>query len=307
MNDRPLTSPLPNLTEAELHALLGGSNNILMGAPGSGKTYALPTYIEAGLSLVVVTTDPHGEESLLDSMSDRKLDFSKLYWRRAMPANPSWDTLKNQAQMISLSGYDDLTKIKTGIRKSDYGQFYGLLSTLANFVDERTGRELGPVDQLGPDFAFALDGLTGVNMMAMDMVIGAKPAAHQGEWGVAMNAEERLLMKLCSDCNCFFTLIAHVDKEYKENTGTTELMAGALGKKLAPKFPRTFSDIILSLKEGGNFSWSTIQAGADLKSRNLPFSAKLPPDFGQIVKVWRERKAKVEATLETQPSNQGAT
>src|SRR3990167_4786085 len=99
------------------------------------------------------------------------------------------------ANKISLMGYDDLSKLKTGIEKKDYQQFMLLLRTMANFQCQRTGEAYGPIDSWDATRAFAVDSLSGVNRMAMDMMIGAKPTAHQGEWGVSMNAEERLISK----------------------------------------------------------------------------------------------------------------
>ena len=51
-----------------------GTNTLLLGEVGNGKTSSLPTFIAAGvklkipLKLAVIITDPGGEESLLDGM-----------------------------------------------------------------------------------------------------------------------------------------------------------------------------------------------------------------------------------------------
>jgi len=125
----------------------------------------------------------------------------------------------------------------------------------------------------------------------MDLMVGGKPTPHQGEWGVAMNAEEKLLLKLTSDLKCFFCLTAHVEKEKDAISGMPLIMVSALGSKLAPKIPRTFSDVVLAVKEGDKFNWSTGAIGVDLKGRSLPIADGLEPSFEQIVEIWKRRNA----------------
>ena len=287
--------PPPSATESESQ-LLSCPKTLLMGPPGSGKTDSLTTYIEAGLDLFVIITDPGGDESLIDAVKRRKLDINKLHYYYLSPASPSWDTLGKMAKKIGLMGYDDLSKLKTGIEKSDYQQYFKLIALCGNFIDQRTGKEFGPIDSWGEDRAFALDSLSGVNTMAMDMVLGAKPTAHQGEWGVAMSAEEKLIKKLCSDLKCFFTLTAHIEREPNEITGVPTISVGALGRKLAPKLPKDFSDAVLQVKTEAGFFWSTQENNTDLKARTLPLSSKLQPSFCQVVDSWRKRKELATST-----------
>ncbi len=280
---------------------LRGTSTMLIGPTGTGKTYSLSTFIEAGLKLAVVFTDPGGDESFLDSMNDRGLPLDNAHWRYIAPASPPWSALEEMAKKIGSMGYEDLTKIKSGIAKREYNQFVQLLATFANFTCEHCGLEIGPVDKLSSEWAVGLDGLSGLNVMAMDMTIGGKPAAHQGEWGVAMNAEEKLVSKLTSDLVAFFFLSAHVERELNEAAGYTQLMASALGRKLAPKLPRTFSDVVLARREGDKFFWSTTAMNVDLKTRTLPLSDTLQPSFVQIVDRWRQR-AKLTSTANQEGS-----
>ena len=73
-------------------------------------------------------------------------------------------------------------------------------------------------------------------------------------------------------------------------------MASTLEKALAPKLPRLFSDVILSVKEAATFSWSTAAIGADLKARNLEIKDGLPPSFGPIIKSWQSRGGTIQET-----------
>jgi len=276
-------------------SILSGTKTLLLGAPGSGKTWSLTTLIEAGLELFVLITDPGGEESLLDAMRRKNLPIDKLHWRYVPAASPSWRTLGIMAQQIGSMGYEGLTKIKTGIEKQDYQQFMQVLHVCSNFNCVRTGLEYGPIDSWGPDRVFALDSNSGLSTMCLDMMIGAKPAAHMGEYGVGMNAQQKLIQKFCSDLHCFFVLTAHLDRSYDEIRGKPQLMVSALGSKLAPKLPKDFSDVILAYREGTEYFWSTAALDVDLKARTLPLDDKLSPDFGQIVVEWRER-ARLAAT-----------
>lgn len=260
-----------------------GTKTLLCGGPGTGKTYSLTTFIEAGLDLAVVVTDPGGDESLLASMKERKLPLEKLHMKYLPVATQSWEVLKAVSGRINIMGYKDLSEMKHGLEKQAHRQFIELLETLSNFVDDRTGEKLGAIDTWGPDIALSIDSFSGVNKMALDLMVGGKPAPHMGEWGVAMNIEERLLDKLCSDTKCFFVATAHVETEFDEVAGRRFLMPAFLGSKLAPKVPRIFSDVVMAYKEGDKFYWTTTESNAFLKARNLPLSSKLAPSFAQIV------------------------
>src|SRR4030095_12758190 len=269
---------------------ISGTKTLLLGPPGRGKTTSLVTFIEAGLDLFGIGTDPGFEESLLDAMDRKHLPMDKLHYRYVAPASAPWDTLLDAATKVKSMTYEQLSSMKGG-DKSGYTQFLELLRTLADFTDQRTGENFGPVDAFPENCAVCLDSLSGINVMALDMMIGGKPTAHQGEWGVAMNMEEKLVLKLTSDLKCFFVLTAHVEKEPDLLSGVPLTMVGALGKKLAPKLPRTFSDGILTIKEGDNFTWRTAALNVDLKSRSLPIANGLEPSFKQIVDIWKRRNA----------------
>ena len=60
-----------------IKTILKPPTTLLMGPPGSGKTTALTTYIEAGLKLAILFTDPGGEESFIAAMERKKLPFRR--------------------------------------------------------------------------------------------------------------------------------------------------------------------------------------------------------------------------------------
>ena len=262
---------------------------VLMGPPGSGKTWALTSYIEEGLDLCVLVTDAGGVTALRRAMYHRGLDPKRLHYRYIAPATPSWTSLKAIARRINDMTYADLAKDKGGIEKKSYQQFYEMLSALENFTCDHCGGQFGAVDTWGPDdMAFGFDGMSGLNIMCLRMMIGGKPTAHEGEWGVSMGVEEQFIQKFTDDLNCFRCMTAHVEKEPNIVTGIPTTTMAALGRRLAPKLPRSFDDIVFTRREGTEFHWSTMEAGADTKASNLPLSATLKPSFKDLITNWRK-------------------
>jgi len=287
-------------TEAQL-THLQGSGVLLIGIPGSGKTYSLSTLISAGLETFVITTDPGGLDALLDSMSDRKLPMDKLHYHYCPPATASWDDLLQQARKISMLDYKGVKGMKAG-DKTAFANYLQFLSRMKNFIDDRTGEEFGAVDSwpASSNRAIVVDTLTGVNAMALRLMIGGNPTAHEGEWGVAMGVEELLLQTFTSDIKCFGVMTGHIDYDRDFVNGTIVGRVSLLGQKLAPKIPRLFGDVVAAINTGGDFHWSTIAYGLELKTRSLPHSDKLEPSFEPIVRKWRERNAALTASQ--QPS-----
>jgi len=135
-----------------------------------------------------------------------------------------------------------------------------------------------------------IDSLSGLSTISWYLTVGNKPTGAPGEWNIAMNFIEALLMKINSDRQCYFTLTAHVEKEMDEITGVSRVMTSTLGRKLAPKIPRFFSEVVYAQRGGTPpFRWSTIDATADLKNRVLPVSPALAPSFVPIVEGHRNR------------------
>lgn len=272
---------------------IGAPSVLLMGAPGSGKTFSISTLIEAGLEVFVIITEPNGLDTILDAMQRKNLPMDKLHWHVIAPMPTNIKTLQEQATKINTMGYEDLGKIKTGISKRDATQYMDVLKQIENFTDQRTGNSYGDVTTWGPTRAFVLDSLTGINIMVQDCTVGSKPTMHQGEYGVAMNAIHRLVVTLTS-LDCYFVLMAHIDRVVDPIRGGTFIMLSALGQKLAPKLPAPFSECILAVRDGANYYWSTATPNVDTKSRALPISAQLKPSFAPIVEIGKKRAEMVQ-------------
>lgn len=279
---------------------------LIEGAPGSGKTFSLATLAKAGIETFVIMTEPGGVESLIDAADAIKAPMDKLHWTSVQPAAAGWLALEQMITTVGTTSYEDITKLKSGVGKSETRvPAMKFLNSLKDFRCERTGKSYGDVSSWDHSRALCVDSLSGLSLMAMALTIGYKPAAHQGEWGVAMNFLEQLLLKLTSDRQSFFVLTAHVEKEQNELTGVNQIMASTLGRKLAPKIPRFFSEVVYAKRtivQGQPlFSWSTIDNAADLKNRALPISATLPPTFEPVVAAYL-RRTKLAGAMPPTPS-----
>lgn len=262
-----------------------------MGEPGTGKTWSLVTLMECGLDLFVLGTESRFRESLVDAMKAKGIDRKKLKTRLVAPARPSFRVMREQAKLVNSMSYESLSEIKITAGRADFAQFVELLDNCEQFIDEETGTKWGAIDSWMPDMnrAFAFDSLSGLNIMVHDNMLGGKPTAHQGEWGVSMNQEERFINKLTSDVKVPFVLTAHVEREPNEISGGVNVQVGALGRKLAPKIPRFFSEVIHTHRLGNEYLWSTNTPQYILKKRVLPLSDKIPPSFKPLIDAWRNR------------------
>ena len=261
---------------------LPGVNVLLLGASGSGKTHSVRTLVEAGLEVFVLFTEP-GMEVLADIPSD------KLHWHYIPPASPNFEDMISSATKINTMNLKMLSDLPD-INKKKYTEFIDVLVALSNFTSDRTGEAFGAVDAWGSERVLVMDSLTGLSLAAMNLVTGSKPVKNLADWGVSIDNLERLLTKLCVDLKCHFVLIAHLEREVDELTGGSTLMASTLGRKLAPKLPRFFSDVVHVKKAGDKYVWSTQTANVDTKTRNLTSGDALPPSFVPIINSWRQSR-----------------
>lgn len=279
---------------------LPGINTLIEGPTGTGKTHVLATIAEqTDLDLFVLFTES-GLESFLGYWTDRGKPIPTNVHYHVLERPPvSFETLAETADRINTVAQETLYKMQDPNR-SRHNQFVGLLRALANFPDDRTGERYGPVDKWGPNRAFALDSLSGINPIALSLVVGGKPVKSQADWGIAQDQIEKLIRQLCDGCKCHFVLTAHVEREVDQVFGGVKVTVSTLGKALAPKLPPMFSDVILSVREGTKFTWSTANALADLKTRNLPLAEAIPPHFGQIFQKWKSRGGRFSSTVQSQ-------
>lgn len=260
-----------------------GLNILLMGESGSGKTYSLRSLIDTGLELFVIQTEPGGTV-LADLPKD------KYHSHYIAPAAPSWDAMLDSAKKINTLSMGGLAKLE-GINKQEYAQWMEVISTLGNFQCERCGQSFGDVSTWDSSRVLVIDSLSGLNLMAMDLVVGSKPVKSMADWGIAMDNLARLINKLTTDTQCHVVLTAHLEPERDEVTGRIQNMPATLGKKLPATIPRFFDNVIHTTREGATFKWSTGTHATALKARDLPISENLEPTFDRIIRNWRTKYA----------------
>jgi len=277
----------------DIKSILPGVNVLVEGSTGTGKTYSLGTLADTGVELFVIFTES-GVETLAGYWTDRGLPIpSNVHWHVLPRPSGSFDTLAKSAETILTMTQESLHKMQDPNR-GKHNQFVGLLKALADFPDDRTGTRYGPVDSWGPERCLAIDSLTGINPIALSLVVGGKPVKSQADWGIAQDKIEKLIRQLTDGCRCHFVLTAHVEREVDQVFGGVKVTVSTLGRALAPKIPPMFSDVVLSYREGTKFFWSTANPQADLKARNLPIADGIAQDFKPIIEKWVSRGGNIK-------------
>lgn len=281
-----MSTPPPAAAAAK--SALPGTNVLLMGPAGTGKTHAIGTLAEAGVEIFYLGLEP-GLEALVGYWTDRgKAVPDNVHWHILAGPTASFTELLDAATKINTLSLDSLAKMADPNR-GKHNQFITLLQALNNFPDDRTGKTFGAVNSWTPSRALIIDGMAGLNRAAMSLVVGGKPVKSQSDWGIAQDQVEKLIRMLCDACPCHFVLLAHVERETDMVLGGTKLMVSTLGKALAPKIPPMFSDVILTVRVGDKWTWDTANVMADLKTRNLPIRGDNLPSFLPIIEKWKAR------------------
>lgn len=282
-----------------LKSLLPGVNVLIEGPTGTGKTYSLGSIVDAAPDLEVFTlfTEP-GLETLLGYWADADKPIPpNLHWHVLRTQEGGFDALVKGADDVLNFAQEALHKMQDPNRIK-HNQYNTLLRVLADFHDQRTGQKFGAVDKWGPNRLIAVDSLSGINPIAMSLVIGNKPVKSQAEWGIAQDQIEKLL-RLLTNSKCHFVLISHVEREVDQVFGGVKVTVSTLGKALAPKIPPMFSDVILTQRDGNKFSWSTANPQADLKARNLPIADRIDPNFKPIFTKWLLRGGRFSSEVQS--------
>jgi hypothetical protein len=270
-----------------------GPKVILLGDPNSGKTEALNTLIESGIQVFTIFTEPGMEVLAMPRRDGKRKVYTceeGMHWAYEAPVSVGWDALKNIATLMNQFDYKALTNMAPSARDQFKG-FLNVVSLMANLTCTRCKKQFGPADQLQPydKWAVAQDSLSSLSIMALNLLIGTKPAIHEGEWGVAMLNLERYINKFAYDLRCMGVMTAHIEAEPHGRAGELADTVSTLGKKLAPKVIRPFSEVVHTYRKGDTFFWSTITANMKLKARYLPFKDEMAPTFKPIVASWHDQ------------------
>ena len=273
-----------------------GTNVLLMGSSGTGKTHAISTLVDAGLEVFALFLEP-GLETLISVYSKQNKPIpDNLHWHYIQPKTAGFSQLQTAAENIGKFDLQGLTRMKD-MTRSQNNQMVEVYKILNDFTDQKTGKAYGSVDTWDTSRVLVVDSLSALNRICMDMVVGTKPVKDMADWGIAQNNLMSLLHKLTSGCMCHFVLIAHVDRETDQIMGGVKLMVAALGKAITSQIPQPFSDVILAVRDGDKFTWDTANSLADVKTRNLPIAQKLPADFGAIISQWRKNVMLAQASM----------
>ena len=266
---------------------LPGFRTLMLGEGGSGKTTAIRTLIDCGITPFCIFT-----EQSFEVLGD--IPSSKLHWKYISPVADSLESMMDRITDIStLTTEMRLKKVDMGRNKDN--KLMDFVKALNSFTCDRTGENFGPVKTWGTDRALVVDSLSGWTTMAWGAVVGIKSGKAPVDYGVVQDELEAQIRWLCNVPRCHFVLTAHLEREVDEINGGSKLMAAAPGKKLAPALPKHFSDVFMAEKRGKDFWWTTINPNASLKARNLPLEDKIPPTFKTIVESWKSRGGVIEA------------
>lgn len=265
----PGASPLP------------GIKVLLIGGSGAGKTYALRTLVAAGITPMCIFT-----ENSYDVLGDVPKD--KMHWVYCPPSHSTVATLIEGAKRV-MTFTPAQIQATADITRAQNNQYIPLLECLMNFKCDRTGETFGNVSTWGTDRALVIDSLSGLTISATKLAVGEKYAMTQPEYQIAMKTIENLINQICTGFHCHAVVTAHMEREVDEVNGGIKIYASTIGRKLAPVLPRNFTDVLLAKRIGTKFVWDSADPQADLKSRNAPIQAELPPSFAPLIKSWQSR------------------
>lgn len=271
----------PTITNDNHKPGISGMKVALIGDAGTGKTHSLHSLAEAGLEIFAILTEP-----CMDVIAD--IPSEQLHWNYISPSTASWNAMEDSARKINTMAFKALSELPH-VNRGEHSEYLQIMALCDNFIDQRTGKEFGSVDNFGTNQVLWIDSWSGISYMAMNLIAGSKPIRHVGDYGVSMDNLERFAIRTTQNLWCHLVVVCHPAREKDELTGGTSMMIDTIGQKLAPKLPKLFTDIINTQRIEGKFHWSTITPNMTLKARNLPWDDNLPPSFVPLVKNWKEK------------------
>lgn len=274
---------------------LDGLKILLMGDSGTGKTAAIHTLKKAGIFPFICFTEPG-----VDTLMDWAKPCEDFHWMYVPPSNAPLLVQLARAKQINQLSWGALKKIDDP-NKNKYSQFLTLIEAHNNFICRGCGKEFGDVMTWNTDRAIIDDSLSGISTMSMQLTVGGKASPHEGEWGTAMSNIEMYVNSLTNGTHCHYILMAHLAREIDEVVGSN-IYASTLGKKLAPKLPYNFTDVVNAKRVGTTFTWSTTEPDMALKARNLVWGRDIDPSFEPLIKKWQDKGGIICSTEESKTS-----
>lgn len=271
---------------------LAGPKILLIGASGSGKTRAIGTLCDWAAKndrQVRVLFTENSVETLIGYWTDRNLKVPEnlAYHVSTTQAIPL-AALTDAAKKVGLLSYKSITEMVDPDRAKN-NPYERILTVLANFPDDRTGKKFGNIGEWSSNDIFVIDSLSELANACFKMVIGSKPTASPSDYGVAQNNLINFLRYLTQGFAPTLVMTAHVQRQQDEITGRVKLMTKAIGKAMSDDIPQLFSEVIGTVREGATWWWDTANNDLDTKTRYLPIASKIVPDFAQIMDRWLAR------------------
>lgn len=274
--------------------ILAGPKVLLIGAAGSGKTYALGTLVDwasAHNRTVRVLFIENGLETLLGYWTDRGLKVPEnLSYHVVTSKSIPLASLTDAAKKVGILSYKSITEM-VDPKRSENNPYLKILEALADFPDDRTGKKLGNIGEWGSSDILCVDSLSELANSCMKMVIGSKPTASPSDYGVAQNNLLNLLRFFTQGFAPTLVMTAHVQRQQDEITGSIKLMTKAIGKAMADDIPQLFSEVVGTVRDGTSWYWDTANSALDTKTRYLGIASKIKPDFSAIMDKWAKRGA----------------
>lgn len=268
---------------------------LLLGEMGAGKTTAARSLVECGFETFVLALEPGWGDILGDIPSEKlKVHYVDCFGggENTKGSGHSFDRILDAATLLNNNSYDAIIKMG-GVNKAQHQQFFDIVSACNKFVDERTGVSYGDMAEWDHTRAIVVDGMFGLNEAAKRVTVGDKPFLELRDYTAIQFLVQQLVTGLCSKTRAMVVLTSHLEIENDPNSGVKSLMVSTVGKALAPVLPKPFSDVIYAKKQiisaQAKWTWNTLSAEVQTKSRNLPLREGLEPNFKQLVANWKKR------------------
>lgn len=282
---------------------LPGIKDWLHGESGSGKTHAIRTLLRTKVQPLVLFTEagmrslaPCDNAACLICKDTRNAPL--IPWTYVPGAPGDVDTQIEAAILINTRDQAFLSGMRDNNRKA-YSQFVDVLKAIKNFTDS-TGKSWGGVHSWNTDRCLVLDGWSGLGPMALNLFCGKRPNYDKPDYGIAQKALFNLWQMLALQLRCHVIVIGHTERGLTESGVSMKLTINTIGRALAPDLPKDADDFIYSDRvDGKNFKWSTASPTVVTKTRNLPLSDNLPPDFAPVIASWERAGGIIVPTGET--------
>jgi hypothetical protein len=279
------------MTTAPAHEIPPGPKVLLYGDTGTGKTHAIRSLVDLGLEVFVLSTEPGIQAVLGDVPADR------LHWHYLSAVPGTWNSFQRAAADFNQKTLKVMCDSVPD--RSEFRQWMSLAATLANFTDDRTGKEFGDPLSWDSSRAFVIDSMSGINILAQNAWLGAKPAMGPPDYQVIQKHIADLFNRVCFGTKCWLVVTGHAEREEDELTRQVKITIASVGRKLAPQLPRFFDEMIFCRREievragkpEAKFVWSSLEPGATCKVRYLPWSQTLDPDFKALHAAWKAKAA----------------